>query len=248
MRRAHLPLIAAGLATFVVTLIAGLPARFVTQLLPANVTVGMLDGTLWSGRTDSLALDGNHLGALRWRLRPLQLFRARLALDAELNRNDGEVRGRLDLGFGNRIEARNLSGRLPVGALPAGIAPSGWSGVVQADLEKLSFRRGEVPLIEGTIELRDLRAPPPDGAAIGSYRLLFDGTFLQGQQLVGTLEDLEGPMQVTGTLSLGADRSYLVEGMVAPRAGASEAVTVTLRFLGAPDARGRRPFSLAGTY
>ncbi len=248
MRRTHLPLIAAGLAAFVVTLIAGLPARFLTQLLPANVTVGMLDGTFWSGRADSLAVDGNHLGALRWRLRPLQLFRGRLALDAELNRSDGEARGRLGLGFGNRIEARNLTAHLPVAAFPTGIAPSGWSGVVQADLDKLSFRRGDLPQIEGTIELRDLRAPPPDGAAIGSYRLVFDEGSRQDEQLVGTLDDLEGPMQVTGTLSLGADRSYVVEGMVAPRAGASEAVTGTLRFLGEPDAQGRRPFSLAGTY
>jgi hypothetical protein len=40
----------------------------------------------------------------------------------------------------------------------------------------------------------------------------------------------------------------VVEGLVAPRADASKAVTDTLRFLGTPDAQGRRPFSLAGTY
>ena len=70
----------------------------------------------------------------------------------------------------------------------------------------------------------------------------------QKDRLVGKVKDLEGPMQVDGTLSLGADRSYVIEGLVAARPDASKAVTDTLRFLGNPDAQGRRPFSLAGTY
>jgi hypothetical protein len=53
---------------------------------------------------------------------------------------------------------------------------------------------------------------------------------------------------VNGTLSLGADRSYVIDGLVAPRPDATPAVTDTLRYLGAPDAQGRRPFSVAGTY
>lgn len=243
-----LTLIVAGLAAFVVTLAAGLPARFGTPLLPPNVTVGMLDGTLWNGRTDSLTVNGHYVGALRWRLRPLQLFRGRLALDAELNRSDGEARGRLSLGFGNRVEARDVAGNLPIAAFPAGIAPKGWTGSVHANVKSLSLHAGEVPELDGTIDLRNLQAPPPDGTAIGSYRLVFDATSRQDERLVGKLQDLEGPMQVAGTLSLGADRSFVVEGMVAPRAGASDAVTGTLRFLGAPDSQGRRPFSLAGTY
>lgn len=240
--------IAAGLAAFLVTLIAVLPARLITPLLPGNVTVGLLDGTLWSGRTDSVTVNGRDLGALRWRMRPLQLFRGLLGLDLELNRADGQGRGQVGFGLGDRFEARNFSGNFPVAALPPGIAPAGWAGNVQAELAMLLFRPGATPKIDGTIELRNLKAPPPDGTSIGSYRLVFDENSRRDDQLVGTLQDLEGPMQVTGTLSLGAERNYVVDGMVAPRAGASEAVTGTLRFLGAPDAQGRRPFSLAGTY
>jgi hypothetical protein len=120
--------------------------------------------------------------------------------------------------------------------------------VLRAELARVSLPKGAVPRIEGTIELRNLKAPPPQGAAIGSYSLLFDATSKQKDRLVGKVKDLDGPMQVEGTLSLGADRSYVVEGLVAPRPDASKAVTDTLRFLGTPDAQGRRPFSLAGTY
>ena len=107
---------------------------------------------------------------------------------------------------------------------------------------------GAAPQIVGTIELHGLQAPPPGGAAIGSYAITFDAGSARDGKLIGQIKDLEGPMQVTGTATLAGDRSYVVEGLVAPRAGAPPAVTDTLRFLGAPDAQGRRPFSVAGTY
>lgn len=233
---------------FALTLMLGLPAQVLTSFLPPRVAVGAVQGTVWSGSTDALALDGRSLGAVRWRLRPLQLFLGRLALDAELERADGQARAGLRLGLGGRFEARDLEAHLPIAALPPGIAPPGWSGALQADLAQLALPPGAVPRILGSVELRNLKAPPPQGVAIGSYRLSFDAASRQDDRLVGTVQDLEGPMQVSGTLSLGADRSYVIDGLVAPRADASQAVTDTLRFLGPPDAQGRRPFSVAGTY
>jgi general secretion pathway protein N len=241
------PLIAIGLAAFLLTLLVGLPARALAPLLPPRVTVGTLEGTVWRGRTDALAVDGQTIGALRWQLHPLHLFLGRVALDTELDRGDGQARAELRLGFSG-MEARDVEAHLPLSALPRNVVPAGWSGVLRAELARVSLPKGAVPRIEGTIELRNLKAPPPQGAAIGSYSLLFDATSKQKDRLVGKVKDLDGPMQVEGTLSLGADRSYVVEGLVAPRPDASKAVTDTLRFLGTPDAQGRRPFSLAGTY
>jgi len=246
--RKALPLIAAGVAAFLVTLLAIVPASVVTALLPASVAVGMTSGTIWNGSTDSLTVKGQALGGLRWKFHPLHLFRGRVAFDAELIRSDGQARGRIALGLGGRYEARSLEIHLPLVALPAGIAPRGWLGVVRAQLQSLEIGPQSTPRALGTIELRALKAPPPNGAAIGSYGVTFDATSARDGKLVGQLKDLEGPMQVTGTVTLAADRSYVVEGLVAPRAGASQAVADTLRFLGAPDAQGRRPFSLAGTY
>ncbi|HJS22219.1 MAG TPA: type II secretion system protein N [Steroidobacteraceae bacterium] len=230
------------------TLIVGLPARLLASLLPPRVTVGTLQGTIWSGRTDALAVDGQPVGAVRWQLHPLHLLLGRLGLAAELDRRDGQARADLRLGFGGSFEARDVEVHLPLATLPRNIVPGGWTGAVRAQLEHFSLPQGAVPRIDGTIELRNLKAPPPQGAAIGSYSVLFDATSRQKDRLVGKVKDIDGPMQVTGTLSLGADRSYVIEGMVAPRADASQTVTDTLRFLGAPDAQGRRPFSVAGTY
>ena len=247
MRKA-LPLIAAGVAAFLVTLLAIVPASVVTTFLPPTVTLGITSGTLWNGATDSLVVAGQSLGGLRWKFHPLQLFRARLAFDGELLRSDGQVKGRIALGRGGHYDARDLQIHLPLSALPPGIAPRGWSGVLRAQLQSLEIAPKTAPRAIGTVEVRSLQAPPPGGAAVGSYSVAFDGTSAQAGKLVGHLKDLEGPMQVAGTLTLAADRSYVIEGLVAPRAGASQSVTDTLRFLGNPDAQGRRPFSVAGTY
>jgi hypothetical protein len=41
---------------------------------------------------------------------------------------------------------------------------------------------------------------------------------------------------------------YVLEGLVAPRADAAPELVGNLQFLGSPDASGRRPFSIAGTF
>jgi general secretion pathway protein N len=241
-------LIAAGIAAFLLTLLAIVPASVISVALPATIKLGMTSGTIWNGSTDSLNVGGRSYGAFRWTLRPLQLFRGRLAFDGELLRNDGQARGRIGLGFGNRVSARDLDINLPLAALATGVGPPGWSGVVRARLQSVDLTPGVAPQIVGTIEVHGLQAPPPGGAAIGSYAITFDAGSARDGKLIGQIKDLEGPMQVAGTATLAGDRSYVVEGLVAPRAGAPQAVTDTLRFLGAPDAQGRRPFSVAGTY
>jgi general secretion pathway protein N len=247
-RSRALRLIVAGVAAFLLTLLTTIPAGVISAALPSTIKLGMTSGTIWKGSTDSLSVGGRSYGALRWTLRPLQLFRGRLAFDGELLRNDGQARGRIGLGFGNRVAARDLDINLPLAALATGVGPPGWSGVIRARLQRIDLAPGAAPRIVGTIEVHRLQAPPPGGAAIGSYAISFDAASARDGKLIGQLKDLEGPMQVTGTATLAADRSYVVEGMVAPRAGAPRTVTDTLRFLGAPDAQGRRPFSVAGTY
>jgi hypothetical protein len=65
---------------------------------------------------------------------------------------------------------------------------------------------------------------------------------------VGQIRDLGGPLSVTGTLKLTRQGGYEVEGLVAARADAPPELINNMRFLGSPDATGRRPFSLSGTF
>lgn len=67
-------------------LLALLPARFALQFveLPDSIKVGGVQGTLWTGEIDHVAVEGVMLRQVSWRLRPLQLFSGRGVADIVL--------------------------------------------------------------------------------------------------------------------------------------------------------------------
>lgn len=242
-------LIGLVLAGFLLSVLFILPASLIKSRLPPNVSVGILSGSIWKGSTDSVAINGFALGAARWDVHLLRLLRGQIALDVELTSAQSSAKGFVGIGLSGAVEARDLKVRWPLSAIPPAIAQTRWSGELQADIRELKIGSDKVVhAIEGTVEGHNLIEPPPDGSAIGSYRLIFDKNSKQDGRWVGRLQDIEGPMQVAGTVALGPQREYVVEGMVATRPDAPPALTNALRYLGNPDSQGRRPFSIAGTY
>ena len=247
MRRT-LTLISLGVAAFALSLLAFLPASLIARVLPAGVTADDLSGTLWNGASESVRVGNRQIGALRWKVHPLALFRGRVALDAQITQVYGRASGNVSLGFGGRVDVENLEARWAVAALPIGVLPPGWTGQLQASLPLLRLRGAALHAARGTVDASDLREPPPNGVAVGSYRVTFDDAQQQPGRVVGQLRDTDGPMQVAGTITIGADRSYVIDGLVAARPTAPPSMVNQLRYLGTPDVQGRRPFSLAGTY
>jgi general secretion pathway protein N len=147
-----------------------------------------------------------------------------------------------------RIDLRNFTASLPIAALPPQVAPGGWTGTINAKLAVLSLVNGWPTTADGTIEVMDLTGPARQPANIGSYRVMFPAQTSAPDALTGSINDIAGPIQIVGTIQLkAADRSYLLDGMVAAKPDAPPNLTRTLEYLGAPDAQGRRPFSLSGT-
>ena len=246
MRPRNLWLIALGILAIPCTLVLFLPASLVTRYLPPGVTMGTLSGTVWNGAADALAINGRPLGAVRWRILPSHLLHGRLGADALLVNQDASIQGKASLGLGNSLRLSNVEGRWPIAALPLSALPPGWTGDVQVSMVDLSLESGAVARVLGNLELHNLREP--SSMQLGSYRVTFDEESRQGDSVVGRFQDLEGPMAVSGTITLGNDRSYVIDGLVAARATAPPSMAERLRYLGSPDAQGRRPFSVAGTY
>jgi hypothetical protein len=83
---------------------------------------------------------------------------------------------------------------------------------------------------------------------MGSYKATFPAEGAQDANvLAGNVVDLGGPLRVAGTLKISPNRSYVLEGLVATQPDAPADITHNLQYLGAPDAQGRRQFSLAGS-
>ena len=99
---------------------------------------------------------------------------------------------------------------------------------------------------EGTVEIDDLVGPASRPGKLGSYKATFPpGT--GGDEIVAGLADAGGPLEISGNIRLKADRSYVVDGVIAARPDAPKSMADSLQYLGPPDAQGRRQFSFSGT-
>jgi len=246
MRRQRL-LIAAGIAAFLVFLVALVPANLLGRWLPPGIAVAGLDGTIWSGHASTVSVQGRTIGAADWSCRPWRLLLLEWSCRVLLRPPGGMLSAALSGGFDGEMQARELAGSLPIAFLEGIVTPVGWTGLLELDVARARIARG-LPLdAEGRLFVRGLKAPGPGGAMLGDFELVIGEGAVGTGTLTGRLRDLGGPLRVRGTIELKDDRSYFVSGEVAPGPGAGDAIFNTLAFLGPPDTSGRRPFTIEGT-
>lgn len=237
---------AAGLVVFAAILVARLPASWVIPSGPkAPFSCASVEGSLWSGACSGLAAQHVALGDLSWEMKPSRLFAARLAAHVALTQGGAHAMGDVEFGPGEHLIARNLTADLPLNhAWLPGLPPT-LHGTAHVDLALAEVTHGVPRRLEGTIEAHHLEDHAGNVTPLGSYAVTFAGG--EGEP-VGQIRDLDGPLSVSGTLKLTRTGGYELEGLVAARAGASPELINNMRYLGTPDAAGRRQFSLSGTF
>ena len=237
-------LIALGLLGIAVFVVATLPASLVVnQFARFGIQADAVGGTIWSGRAQGVTARGTLVGDAQWSLRPLALLRGALAGHALLVQRDGRVEADFVRSWSGRLELAQARADIPLSALAALRLPirGEWRGQVVADLPGVVVEGNWPVSATGIVELRELVAPPPRNAALGSFRLAFQDAAPAGS-LRALVTQTEGPLQLDGTLVLGADRSFLLDGRLAPRSVPVARARVATA--GARAARGRRPASL----
>jgi general secretion pathway protein N len=242
------PLLVLGIVSYLVFAVWTLPASVLTRWLPPAVHLDGVHGTAWRGTAAVVEVDSAMLGEARWTLHPLALFLAQLKADVNLKRTDGFAQG-LVTASAKQIKLTDVAGSLPLSALPPQIVPGGWMGTMNLRLSSVQIAQGWPTSLNGTVEILQLTGPARSPTNIGSYKVTFPAPNApsDASALVGAITDVGGPIQISGTLQLKPDRTYLIDGSIAARPDAPRDVQSALQFLGAPDAQGRRPFSLSGT-
>ena len=235
--------------TFLLVLVFHLPLRWALPLLPRSLQCQGAEGSLWSGHCASLAWSAAGsampLGDVNWSMRPARLLRARLAFDVHVQRGGSQARALAQLGFGT-LELLELTAHGPLDpALVRGFPP-GWSGELDVTGARVRLEGGKLTALDGSFVARNLVSQQPRPTTWGSYQLRI-APRVGGGLAPGELKDLDGPLQLRGTLTLATDFSWQLEGGVATRPGADPGLAQQLQYLGAPDAQGLRPFSLAGS-
>jgi general secretion pathway protein N len=236
----------AALLAFAAIVLARLPAAWVVPAAGTAATgCTSVEGSLWSGSCVGLFLERKPVGDLTWDLHPWRLFAGRLAAHLTLSSPAAAGSADAELGLGKHVVARNLDADMPLDPKLLPGLPPGLRGQAHLALSLVELQRGLLTRLQGRIEVHDLEDHSGHETHLGSYSLTFAPT---AGDPVGQIKDLGGPLAVDGTLKLTRQGGFEVDGTVAPRADAPQELTDNLRFLGSPDAGGRRPFSLSGTF
>lgn len=245
----------AVLAFALVTLPAGVIAG---PLRKAGIEAAGFGGSIWSGRATGLSWRGAPVGDAQWTIAPSNLLRGRLAGHASVTRVDGALATDFDVAFsGQDIQLRAVDFNLPLAALdalPLGM-PKGWRGQAKGQFTAVEIRQNWPVLLQGTLDLDGLVAPPPRNAPVGSFHAAFPAP--QPRQslsvpqdptnLTASVNDKNGPFAVDAQLTLSRTRNFAFEGTLAPRGPVPPAMDRSLQLLGPADAAGRRQFSVGGT-
>ena len=237
----------AALLLFLLTVIVRLPARWVLPMMSGTLSCEDAGGSIWHGSCERLVVADTTLGPVSWTLHALPLLIGRL--DAQVNSGDAHLPGhaRVTLRSGGRVDAHALSAQLALSSNLLPGFPEGWQGRVRLDLITLGFEAGRLQSLQGTVDVDSLAQLSPP-MALGSYQLHFERAADAAGAIAGTLRDTAGPLSVAGTVQYTAQGGYEINGTVMARADATPELSRAIEALGAVDAAGRRPFSLAGTF
>jgi len=223
------------------------PASWARGFLPASIHCATLGGSLWNGRCGGLSVQGKPVGDIGWKLQALPLLAGKVAADVRYAQGNANATGKIETGLsGNKLLARDVKASFPIDSTVVPILPPGLQGFATADLAVLEVEGRVITALQGRVEARDLAKRGGSNTPYGSYELLFAGA--ENGEPLAQLRDIGGPLAVTGTLKLTREPGFALEGLVAPRANADPALAQQIQFLGSPDAQGRRPFSIAGTF
>lgn len=238
-------LVIASALTLFVGLVVSFPARVAYHwFAPPGVALSGISGSVWRGAASQANVGGLYLGELRWRLRPLDLIRARASFEIDASPAGGVLDGIVGIGIGGDVHLANTRTALPLDAISPLFKIPGLRGTATADIERLQLSDGRPVAAVGNAEVRGLVLPLVSPNSIGGYRIEF---FTQEDGVVASVEDTDGVVDIAGRLLLSEDRSYEFLGQLAPKPDTPTNVADQMRFLGSPNARGQYELRLEGT-
>lgn len=233
-----------GMITLIVGLLVIFPARVAYQwFAPQGIALSGIEGSIWSGQAREGEVGGVYLRNVNWRMHPLALFTGKLGYGLEADAASGFVDGDVAIGLGGKAELSDLTASLSLQALQETIGMPGLSGMATIQFERLVFDNGIPIAADGTLQVADLRAPMIYRAAIGGFRADF---FTQDTGVMASVEDTDAILDLAGSLSLSADRTYQFLAQIAPKADTPDQLREQMRFLGSANDRGQYELRLEG--
>jgi hypothetical protein len=238
-----------GLAAFLLAMVVVLPMRWIAGALPAQLHCNAWSGSVWHGQCSGLTIlqpgqEPLPIELLQWKLHPLALFRLSLRADFSVRTAQGTGSGTAELGRNGRIGLENVSAVATFDRRLATMLAPGWTGQLTAEKLAVRVQGNQLQALSGDLTLRDFN--DGRGGALGNYALRFAP--VSAPPFVGVLKDIGGPFEVGASLTIQSNRQWRLDGKLAARSGAPASLMKSMEILGAPDAAGRYPLVVEGSF
>jgi general secretion pathway protein N len=245
--------LALGVGAYLAFILVSFPAGTAYALFaPRELVLTGIQGTLWAGRAAAGAAGNLALRDISWDLHVLRLLIGRFSAEIRAQLSDGGFSGNVTITPGGRVALTGVRASTSLPTLKAILPVSGTQGRADVSLSRLELDDGRLVEVVGELKLADLEITPL--VAVGPRRLVPIGDYTvqflesSGKGVNATFRDTGGPLEVTGTLVVDNARAYTLDGMIKPRADASQEILNGLAVITQdPDAAGRRRLTLTGT-
>ena len=218
-------LVLTGIIAYLVFLVTTIPAGPVIRMLDDRlpITISNVSGTLWNGRAGTIDTRQQvTLKNVHWSFLPSRLLLASAALDVSAKLNDNPLNMRLSAGIAGRLALDDLELQLdatdvqPLIALPIGKL----SGVFRLRINSASFKQGEVPRIDGTIDWNQAAVTVAETAELGNVSVLVSER--DESPLAARISNKGGDLAINGDFSTTPQGEYALKLTMKPGDTASD--------------------------
>ncbi len=245
--------LALGVGAYLAFALSTLPAgTAVHWFVPAPVALNGVQGTVWSGSAAGGTVGGLSVQDVRWQVRPWTLLTGRVGAHVEARLADGFVNTGITASM-SRVQFNDLRGGTSLATVALILPVRGMRGQASVALSSLEIEDGWPAHILGEMKLAALEVASfvPNGSSssqvpLGDYTVTFGEA--PAHNIAARFVDNGGPLEVAGTLVMGAAHEYTFDALIKPRDGASKDLVDALNIMTAdPDADGRRRLTLTGS-
>jgi len=237
-------LIIAGLIIFTLIMVATFPARVAyTLFAPAEVQLSGIAGSIWNGTATEGVAGGAYVRNIAWNLKPASILSGRLVYATSSNPLTGTIDCDVSFSADGTLTLSGLSGNVPLDLVHPAFQQSGIRGDLLLEFETLVIRHGMPVAAAGSLTIIDLYSPILSASRLGDFRADFQTST---ESITASVGDLNGVLDVSGSITVNPDRSFTFTGLVAATASTPASVADQLRFLGSANNRGQHEFRFEG--
>jgi hypothetical protein len=241
-------LLAAGIGTYLLVLLAHFPAGKLTGYLEqryAPLAFRSVSGSVFSGSAAQVQREGLVAGRLNWHFRPAGLLRGRLEYHLQGSVRQHRFTGNAAIDLAGRLHVRDAGIELDPADLVREYSPVDFTttGLVRVQIDTLELLDGFPVALDGRLDWSEAGVTEPVSLRLGQVEVLLGQ---EADRITGEVSN-DGDTRVTGRLALSAARDYSIDLQVTPGGEASPEVFEFLKSWGQPGQGGGYRLADSGT-